>query len=108
MGFLSWLFNDDEGETLKGFRNGNIQIRTANGTGYDKVSALAAFDRLNSEILMLEELYAKKQRGEPYVLPAYVAPAPIATCAMGGFDIRDTDAYLTELDYRIVELRAEL
>ena len=57
---------------------------------------------------MREELSDKKQRGEPYVPPAYVAPAPIATCAFGGFDIKDTDAYLTELDYRIVELRAEL
>ena len=108
MGLLAWLFDDDEGKALENFRNGNNPIRTANGEGYEKTSALAVFDKMNSEILMLEELLAKKQRGEPYSLPAYVEPGPIQTCRSGGFDIKDTDAYLTELDYRIVELRAQL
>ena len=108
MGLLSWLFNDDGGKTLEGFRNGSIQIRTENGVSYDKASTLAAFDKLNGEILKLEELYAKKQRGEPYVLHPSAAPAHIATCNGGGFNMKDVEAYLTELDYRIVELRAEL
>lgn len=108
MGFLAWLFDDDEGKALQDFRNGNNEIRTVNGEGYEKISTLAVFDKMNSEILMLEELLAKKQRGEPYSLPAYEEPAPIPTCPSGGFDIEDVNAYLTELDYRIVELRAEL
>lgn len=108
MGLLQWLFDDDGGKALQDLRNGNDPIKTANGEGYDKMSTLAVIDKMNSEILMLEELFLKKQRGEPYTLPPYEEAGPIPTCKSGGFDIKDVDAYLTELDYRIVELRAEL
>lgn len=116
MGFFSRLFgggNDDAKRNDS--HNGSVSsgvtapiLRTTRHGGYDKNESLTMFDRLTTEIFLLEEAVAARDSGRQYQVPPEGSVSMPNIVNMGGFNEEDVNEYVENLKARISDLRAKL
>ena len=107
MGMLEKFLNGeiDDGSEDQGAKG---ILRTVRFGGYDKKETLFAVNRLQDEIVALEQALKAKKLEMPYKIPPETELAPIRRAMTGGFSEKDTNAYFDELFKKIHELREQL
>ncbi len=83
-------------------------FRSKSFGGYDKQSCLDAIDALNARIYELEKAFDDKNNGRQYRLSPKTVLPPLKKSFMGGFDCRDVDAYIGQLNETIGQLEESL
>ena len=114
MGFFSRLFGGDAEEKNDGNESAAAasgssgMLRTSRNGGLDKTETLLLIDKLNAEIMVLEEAKKARDNGAPYDLPQMREISMPRQVNKGGFAEEDAASYVSQLVGRIEQLRSEL
>ncbi len=109
MGFFDIFKSSRSSSESSSHTSGGMAALTASRTGgYDRRDVLLKADAMTTEIIALEEALNAKEQGKPYTLPEKAEDKPLKTVRKGGFSEEDVDAYISDLEKKIAELRAQL
>ena len=94
--------------SMKNLPDEVITLREQNGSGYETRDVLQLLSNMMTELKALEECWQLKTWNKEFTVPQQYARTRLRAARMTGYNVEDVKRLVSDLDSKIVQMRAKL